>query len=81
MSSAREHTITGADWARELPRARARRAPEAVAARRYAGPTCPVCGQGGLQRDMTGGTEIIHDAHTRCWWPAGTLLDQGRVAA
>ncbi len=84
MNDAREHTISGADWARELPRARDRRAPQAVAARRYAGPACPVCGRGGLRRELTGGAEIIHDAQTRCWWPAGAVRHpaaaEGRAA-
>jgi hypothetical protein len=68
--SARHTTITGVDWALALPAARARRAPEAVQARLFSGPVCPICGRPGLHRELTGGTEITHSATERCWHPA-----------
>ena len=67
-------TITDAAWARGLAAARARRAPEAVRSRVFAGPACPVCGWPGLHRELTGGTEITHGGGSgeRCWWPSAS---------
>lgn len=75
-----ERTITGTDWARSLKAARVRRAPAAVAARRFRGLVCPVCGRGGLHRELSGGTEIVHSGAERCWWPAGCVRHEGAAA-
>ena len=64
------NTITGTDWARALPVARARRKPAAVRARVFAGPLCPVCGQPGLHRAMLGGVRIHHGGGVACWMPS-----------
>lgn len=64
------HTITGGDWARVLPKVRKRRKPEAVRARVFAGPICPVCGTPGLHRSMLGGVRIHHGAGDSCWMPS-----------
>lgn len=63
-------TLTPPECARLLKAARARRKPEAVRARIFAGPACPVCGRPGLQREVTGGMLITHSADMQCWWPA-----------
>lgn len=63
-------TLTPPICATLIQAARQRRKPEAVRARVFAGPACPVCGRPGLHRDLTGGTEITHGAGIRCWWPA-----------
>lgn len=63
------NTITGTDWARALPVARARRAPAAVRSRVFAGPICPLCGQPGIHREMLGGVRIVHGADS-CWMPS-----------
>lgn len=62
-------TITDLEWKRSLAAARARRRPEAVQARLFSGPACPICGRPGLHRDLTGGTEIVHSFRERCWHP------------
>lgn len=67
-------TITDADWKRGIEQARARRQPQAVRARIFRGPACPVCGRPGLHRDLTGGTEIVHsETMERCWWPSASV--------
>lgn len=82
MTPADFSTITGLSWSRALPAARARRRPEAVRARRFSGPACPVCGRPGFHRTFTGGTEIIHSEIVRCWQPVGCgHVTTGRAAA
>lgn len=66
-------TITDAAWTRGLKAARTRRQPEAVRARVFSGPACPVCGKPGLHRDLTGGTEVTHNKGERCWWPESSI--------
>ena len=63
-------TITGSDWARVLPAVRARRKPEAVRARVFAGPICPVCGLPGIRREMLEGVRIHHGNGESCWVPS-----------
>src|SRR5690606_3093362 len=64
-------TITGADWARALPAARARR--EGAAARMFSGPACPSCGEPGLHQQLGEGmVRVVHARGVACL----TLINQ-----